>query len=97
MWNLLHSLVNAHFHSGVRLCGTDGAKIVGHSAYIGGNGHIVIIQDNDKVRLQLRCVIKGFICHSAGKGSVSDHRNHMVFPTQNIPGSHIAEACGNGI
>ena len=67
---------------GVEILGI-GAKlgqIIGHLAHILGDGHFIVIEDNDQV-VQCADVVHALIDHAAGKGAVADDGNHLAgFP-----------------
>ncbi len=46
--------------------GAQTAQIVVQSAYIGGNGHLVVIQNDDDILLLIADVIERFQGHTSG-------------------------------
>ena len=49
--NFLQCLCHAHLHSCISFCSSQCAQISGHTSYISGNGHIIVIYDNNKICL----------------------------------------------
>ena len=59
----------------VAFVGPQIAEIPGNSSHILGYGHLIIVQDNDKILLQARRIIQCFIRHASGQCPVSDYGN----------------------
>lgn len=71
-------------------------QIFGNAAHIFGDGHVVIIQHNNEIRLQAGSVIQRLIRHAARKRPVADHRDDGVISALNISRFHHAEPCRYG-
>ena len=81
----------------VRVRRPERREIIMHSSHISGNRHVVVIQNNNKIRLQLRGIVKRLIGHAAGQRPVTDHRYNRVLLSSQIPRPGVAERGGNGI
>ena len=92
----LKGIIDSFLQIEIAGCRTDIIQIFGHATYIFGDGHIVIIEDNDKIGLQLCSIIQCFVCHASGKGSVTDHRyNGRLLPFE-ISGFYQSQSCRYG-
>ena len=89
--NLVQSFRNPLLKSRIDIRCPKPGKISGHSSHILRDRHIVIIQDDNKVRLQRRRVVESFIGHAAGQRSVPDHGDHTVILPLKIPCLNIAK------
>ena len=65
--------------------GTDTAQILGKSADILGNRHVVIIEDDDQVGIQTGHIVQRLIGKAPRHRTVSDHRHNETILTTEIP------------
>ena len=80
----------------VSLSCADTAQILRHPAHIFRDGHLIIVQHDDKVLLQSRRIVQGFIGHSPGEGAVADHREDVIILVQQVPGLRHADPGRDG-
>ena len=68
----------------IPVAGTQGVQMLADSTNIGIDGHLVIIQNNNQVRIFSACIIQRFISQTACHGTITDDSNHMVFSALQI-------------
>ena len=71
---LMSSLRRTH-----ELARHDPVEVSGEGAHVLGDGHFVVVQDDDDVALQVPRVVEGLERHAARERAVSDHRENPVF------------------
>ena len=76
--------------------GTDIVQIFGYAAHIFGYGHIVIIEDNNKIGFQPGGIIQGFVGHPSRKGAVPDYGNNRVVLSLKISRLYHTQSGGYG-
>ena len=86
-------VIYALFKSEVSGRCSDGIKILGNTAYILGYGHVVVVKNDDKIRIESSGIIESFVCHSSGKRSVSDNRNDGFIASSHITRAYHTETC----
>ena len=42
------------------------------------NGHMIVIEYHNKIRLQIRCIVQRLICHTSGQRTIADHRDNGI-------------------
>ena len=52
------------------------AQVAGQRAHILGNGHLVVVQDDQQI-VQPADIVHPLVDHTAGKGSVTNEGNHL--------------------
>ena len=70
-------------------------QIRAQTAHIPGYGHPVVIEDNDEVGLQVRCIVDRLVDHAARRGSIADDRNDRIILTCQIPRADNSESRGD--
>ena len=53
-------------------------KIVGQPAHVAGDRHVIIVQDNQHIGVQVAGVVQGLKGHTGGHGAVANHRNALA-------------------
>ena len=76
--NLMKGIRDPLLQSCVKVRRPKLSKVPGHASHIFRDRHVIIIEDNNKIRLQMSRVVQRLIGHPAGQGPVSDHRDHPV-------------------
>ena len=76
--NFQQSLRYLAFEFIVTHTGSQTTQIFGHATHVFRDGHVVIVQYNDKVLFQVRRVVECLIGHAACQRAISDHRNDRV-------------------
>ena len=71
--------------------------MLGQSAHIGGNGHLVVIDDYDHFGLGGAGIVQRFKSHSAGQRPVANHRNHLIVFFVHVTGFCNTQCYRNGI
>ena len=66
------------------------------TADIAGDGHIVVVEDDDKIEIFSRAVVQRFIDHAVGQGAVSDDRDGIVVIALHLVGLRDTERRGDG-
>ena len=66
-------------------------QILGQTADISVDAHLVVVQDNEHPGLAVTKVIDGFVCQTAGKRSVTDHCDDIVIILVEVSGSCHAD------
>ena len=94
-WDLFQRIFHTFLQPCISLCRTQSIEILGHSSHIFRNGHIIIVEDNDKITFQSACIVQCLVCHSSGHRTVSDDRNHTVGSALKFSCRHISKSCGN--
>ena len=64
---------------------------LGHTTHIAGNGHPVIVEDDQQLLTALPGVGQSLIGQTAGEGSVSDQSEHLVVLSQSSTGLSHAQ------
>ena len=70
----------------VGLPGPQLVQILGHGSHVFGDGHVVVVEDDDEPSLGVAYVVESFKGHATGHGAVADDSHHMVVFTFKIPG-----------
>ena len=87
-----HMLLDVHD----RAVGEVAAEKAGKRARILGNGHLVVVQDDDEPFAHAARLVQRFQRHAAGKGAVADDGHHMFLSASEIARRGHAEGRGNG-
>ncbi len=95
-WHVFQRIVHALLDIEISVRCPDIIEIFGDSTHILRDGHVIIVQYNDKICFQLGRIIQCLVRHASGKGSISDHRNDAVLKALDIPGLNEPKPCGNG-
>ena len=66
------------------------------ASHVAGDGHVVVVQNNDKVGLPVSGVVEGLVGHAACQGSVADDGNDLIVLSQKVSGLDKAQACRHG-
>ena len=88
--NLVQCIFHACFQFRIRFRCSQITQIFRETAHIFGNGHLIVIQDNNKICLELGCVVQSLVGHAAGQGAIPDHRHHRVAAAKKISGFCIS-------
>ena len=81
----------------VALAGADVGQVLGHAAHVGGDGHAVVVEDDDELLPADAGVVQALIGKAAGERAVA-HQDHnvVVLPLQG-PGPGHAQTHGNRV
>ena len=90
--SIVYSLLQVQIAGG----SADIIQILGHASHIFGDGHVVVIEHNDKVGLQFGGIVQRLICHAPCEGSIPYDRDYGILPSIDIPGFHKPQPCGDG-
>ena len=60
----------------IAACGAQMAQVAGQRAHILGNGHLVVVQDDQQI-IQPADIVHALVDHTAGKGTVTNEGNHL--------------------
>ena len=71
------------------------AEVAGNGTCIMIDGHLVIIQDNNKIFRKLARMRKTFKCHTASKGTVAYDSNYLAFFAVELAGCKKAQSRRN--
>ena len=69
---------HALFQPCIEVCRPQFGQILGHASYIFRNRHMVVVQYDDKIGLQMGGVVQRLIGHASSEGTVSDDGDHLV-------------------
>ena len=89
-------LINAFLQSEISGGCSDRVKILRNSSYILGYGHVVVVEDDYKIRIKSSGIIECFISHSAGKRSITDNGYDGLISASHIARTDHAESRGYG-
>ena len=78
----------------VELSGLEIVEVFGDGSYVGGDAHLVVVQDNDEPFLVLADLVDRFQGEASGQGAVSDDGHHMVALLAALSGDDEAEGGG---
>ena len=92
----LEGIVDSLFQVQIAGGRADAVEIFGHAPHVLGDGHVVVVQDDDEVRLQLGGVVQGLIGHAPGQRPVPDHRYNRLAAACDLPGLHQPQPRGQG-
>ena len=93
VFGVADGVIDTVLHIQIGVGSTDIVQILGNAAHIFRNGHVVVVQNDDEIGFQPCCVVQRLIGHSTGQGAVSDHGNHRVVLSLQVPGLHQAQPC----
>ena len=65
----------------------------GHTAHIFRNGHVVVIENNNKIPFQTGSIVQRLISHAASQRTISDYGYHMLVTVLQISGCHQTDPC----
>ena len=80
------SLPAALAHARVELSGEHLGEALGERAHVGRDGHLVVVEHDEKIGLDIARVVERFEGHAAGQASVADDRHHPAWRGA-VPGS----------
>ena len=63
----------------------------GKRAHIFGDGHLVVVQDDHQIFIQMASLIQSFVGETTGHRAVTDHGNDLVVRLLQVPGHVKAE------
>ena len=88
----------ADFPLGVAIEGIDAelVDVLAQGADVRGDGHIVVVEDHDHVRVQVAGVVERFEGHAGGHRAIADDRDHAEVLTLEVSGRGHANPGGNG-
>ena len=72
-------------------------QVVGHTAYILGDRHAVVIEDDQQLLAALSGVGQPLVGQPAGEGTVPDQGQHLIVLPQLGPGPGHAQSHGHGV
>ena len=72
-WNFIQNICNSRFQPGIRFICPQFAQIRRHASHIFRNGHIIIIQDDNKIRFHPGCIIQRLVRHPSRQGTIADN------------------------
>ena len=75
-WHHTQDFLTSLPHTGVQFAGQHLGKIIRHAAHIGRNRHVIVVEDDQKIGVQITGMIQGLECHPCGKCPISDNGNH---------------------
>ena len=75
----MQRIVDPLFQIQIHVRRSDIVQIFGNTADIFGNRHIVIVENDDKIRLQTGSIVQRFISHTARQRAVPDNGNNRIF------------------
>ena len=84
--NLLHHPVDVRTELVVLRIGNQAVQVLGKSADIGCNAHLVIVQDDGHVLLGKSRIVERFKRHTARHGTVTDDCDDAVVLVKFVPG-----------
>ena len=90
------SLIDPPFQIQIAVGCTDIVQIFGDTSHILGDGHIVVVEDDNEIGLQLPRIVQRLICHPPRHGPVADDGHHGLVQPLDIPGLHQAQARRDG-
>ena len=73
-----HRVTVPGFHALIALRRTKAGQMIGHTSHIAVNGHFIVVEDHDHGLTAFGSVIQTLIDHTAGGGTVTQQRDHMV-------------------
>lgn len=79
---MLHPLLDEVPGLTVAAGGADIAQMTHEGAYIPGDGHLVVIQDDDHGQLLAADVVQGLEGHAPGQGSIADDSHYPLRRTR---------------
>ena len=91
--DLLKRRCHAFLQPGIKICCPDLCQISGHSSDIFRDRHMIVIQHNNKITVQLGRIIKRLKRHSTRHRTVTDHGNHTIVFSFQVSRSYIAKTC----
>ena len=98
--NLLGEFFGNVFGNGpqgaVGAAGNQACKIGTHGTNRGGNGHIIVIEDDDEAAVHSARIVHRFIGHARTHGAVANDCNNVVIFFFQIPRHGHAQTCRNG-
>ena len=92
----MQGIINIIFDLQIFICRSDAVQILRDTTHIFRNGHIVIIQYNNKIGFQIGSVVQGLISHAAGHGTITDHGYNGMIGSRNITCFYQPQSCRNG-
>ena len=87
-----HVLLDVHD----RAVGEVAAEKAGKRARVLGNGHLVVVENDDEAMAHASGLIQGFKGHAAGERAVADDGDHVFLAAAQIARRGHAEGRGNG-
>ena len=67
-----------------------------HGPHVGGDGHAVVVEDDDEVLVEVAGVVQALEGDARGHGAVADHRDHLVPLPLQAAGAGHPQGRGNG-
>src|SRR3990172_1208271 len=81
---------------GVELPGHQFVQVRGQRAHIRRDGHLIVVQNDHEVLLQMSGLVQSLERKPRGDGTVPDHRDHAVVFALDVPRSRHPEGRGDG-
>jgi hypothetical protein len=82
----------ATLESGVQLARSDPGQVLGEGAHVGRNAHLVIVEYDDHIGLQLTGVVHPFEGQTTRQGTVANHGDHRVLLAASIARHGITQS-----
>ena len=91
-----HQTVQVRTHLVIDRVRNDPVQILAEPAHVGGDAHLVIVQDDGHVLLGDARIVQGLVSHTACHGAITDDRHHIVLAVEMVTGHGKAEGRRNG-
>ena len=92
-WDPAQRLLYTSLKIRVSFIGSKSVQILGHTAHIFRNGHVVVIENNNKIPFQTGSIVQRLISHAASQRTISDYGYHMLVTVLQISGCHQTDPC----
>ena len=79
----------------VSAAGPEAGQAPAHGAHVPGDGHLVVVQDDDHPGAGLSGVVERLIAHAAGQRAVAHQGHDVVIPAHDVPGPGHAKGGGD--
>ena len=80
----------------IRIRGADSLQILGHSSHVLGNRTVIVVENDDKIRIQPGRIVQAFIGKTSCQRTVSDHGYHRIMLSSKISCLDIAKPRRDG-
>src|SRR5207253_11405902 len=77
--------LHAHLVAVVARVGAYVVQVLGERAHVGGDGHLVVVEDDDEAAVGVAGVVEGLEGHAAGHRAVADHGHDVVVLPLEVP------------